>query len=137
MIATLYSGFVHLFISQSGYGQSKWEARKKNEKKSRDRKNRAEREKEARKKETENKKRIRNANQVLNSQFGIKEAIDFSLDAPEWILDLFGSNWLKLREIMEEFNFSLPDITVPDFGKYWQLFKESEVFADFYHLLRM
>lgn len=137
MIATLYSGFVHLFISQSGYGQSKWEARKKNEKKSRDRKNRAEREKEARKKETENKKRIRNANQVLNSQFGIKEAIDFSLDAPEWILDLFGSNWLKLREIMEEFNFSLPDITVPDFGKYWQLFKESEVFADLYHLLRM
>ncbi len=130
--------FNHFVLeSQNGYGQSKWDSRKKNERNAHVRKDRAQREKEARAAETKEKKRIRNANRPLNSQFGIKEAIDFYYDAPDWITDLVGSNWLKLREIMEEFNFSLPQIPIPDFGKYWNLFKESEVFAELYHILRM
>jgi len=137
MIATLYLGFIHLFVSQSGYGQSKWETRQKNEKKAREKKNRAMREKDARKQETKEKKRVRNANQPLKSQFGIKDAVDFTFDAPDWILDNFGAHWLMFRDIASEFNFSLPDISFPDFGKYWTLFKESEIFAEFYYLLRM
>ena len=131
----LFKNFV--LESQTSYGQSKWESRKKNEKKAHDRKDRARREKEARIQETKDKKRIRDANQVLKSQFGIKDALNFTLDAPEWVLDTFGTYWLMLRDIASEFNFSLPDISFPDFGKYWALFKESEVFAEFYYLLRM
>ncbi|APG78907.1 hypothetical protein 1 [Beihai sipunculid worm virus 4] len=123
--------------SQNGYGQSKWDSRKANEKKARERKERALREKEAREKETKEKRRIRRANQALKSQFGIKEAIEFSLDAPEWIQNTFGSSWLKLREIAENFNFTLPEINIPDVARYWVLFKESEVFAELYHILRM
>lgn len=137
MITTFYLGFIHLFVSQSGYGQSKWETRQKNEKKAREKQNRAMREKNARKQETKEKKRVRNANQPLKSQFGIKDAVDFTFDAPDWILDNFGTYWLMFRDIASEFNFSLPDINFPDFGKYWTLFKESEIFAEFYHLLRM
>jgi len=127
----------YLFDSQSGYGKSKYETRKKNDKKARDRRNRAQREKEARIRENKEKKRVRNANQPLNSQFGIKEAVDFTCDAPDWVLDSFGTYWLMLRDIASEFDFSLPDIAFPDFGKYWTLFKESEVFAELYNILRM
>lgn len=137
MIFTFDFGFVYLFISQSGYGQSKWEARQKNEKKAREKKKRAVREKEARKKEIEKIKRAHRANEPLKSQFGIKEAINFTYDAPTWVIDLFGSSWLKLRDIIEEFDFSLPDISKFDIEKYWTLFKESEVFAELYQLLRM
>jgi len=124
--------------SQNGYyGKGKYETRKKNAKKARDRKDRAQREKEARIQETKEKKRIHNMNRPLQSQFGIKEAINFTYDAPDWVTDKFGACWLLLRDIASDFNISLPDITMPDFGKYWVLFKESEIFAEFYHLLRM
>jgi len=131
----LFNAFV--LESQNGYGHSKWESRKKNEEKAHDRKDRAQREKEARIQETKEKRRVRNANQALKSQFGIKESINFVLDAPDWVLDNFGTYWLMLRDIASEFNFSLPEINFLDFGKYWVLFKESEVFAEFYYLLRM
>jgi hypothetical protein len=123
--------------SQNGYGHSKWESRRKNDKKARDRKDRAQREKEARIQETKERQRIRNMNRPLNSQFGIKEAIDFTFDAPDWITNNFGAYWLMFRDIASDFDFSLPDVAIPDFGKYWVLFKESEVFVEFYHLLRM
>jgi hypothetical protein len=106
----------YILDSQSGYGKSKYETRKKNDKKARDRRNRAQREKEARIRENKEKKRVRNANQPLNSQFGIKEAVDFTCDAPDWVLDSFGTYWLMFRDIASEFNFSLPDIAFPDFG---------------------
>jgi len=113
--------------SQSGYGQSKWESRIKNERKARDRKGRAQREKETRIQENKEKARVHRA-QTFKSQFGIKEVIDFTFDAPDWITDTFGKYWLLLRDIATDFNFSLPEITIPDFGKYWFLVKESEVF---------
>lgn len=123
--------------AQNGYGHSKWESRNKNARNADVRKNRAQREKEAREAETKEKKRIRNANQALKSQFGIADAINFTLDAPDWITDLVGSNWLKLRELWEEFDFSEYDFNFPDFGKYWSLFKESEVFSELYYILQM
>jgi len=129
-------------VSQSGYGKSKYEARLRNDKKARDRKDRARRDKEARKREAEERRHIYNMNRPLQSQFGIKEAINFTLDAPDWVTDNFGTCWLMFREIATDFNFSTPDFSLPDlnsstFEKYWILFKESEVFAEFYYLLRM
>jgi len=137
LVSVYYLFKIFVLESQTGYGQSKWDSRKKNDKKARDRKDRAQREKEARIQEIKEKKRVRNANQPLKSQFGIKDAIDFTFDAPDWVLDNFGTYWLMLRDIASDFNFSLPDISFPDFGKYWALFKESEIFAEFYFLLRM
>lgn len=138
VFVSVYYFFAFIALeSQNGYGQSKWESRKKNEKKALDRKDRAQREKEARRIETTAKKRIRDANQALKSQFGMKEAINFTLDAPDWFTDIIGTNWLKLRELSEEFNFPLPNIALPNVSKYWALFKESEVFGELYHILRM
>ncbi|APG78896.1 hypothetical protein 1 [Beihai picorna-like virus 35] len=137
LASVFYLFSTNVLESQSGYGQSKWESRVKNERKAHNRKDRAQREKEARIQETKEKSRVRRANRALKSQFGIKEAVNFTLDAPDWIFDKFGANWLMLREIASDFNFSLPDISIPDFGKYWTLFKESEIFAELYHLLRM
>lgn len=137
LVSVFYLFKIFVLESQTGYGQSKWESRKSNEKKAHDRKDRAQRVKEARAQEIKKKKRIRNANQPLKSQFGIKEAVNFTLDAPDWVLNNFGTYWLMLRDIASEFSFSLPDISFPDFGKYWTMFKESEIFAEFYYLLRM
>lgn len=137
LVSVYYLFTTFVLESQTGYGQSKWDSRKKNEKKARDRKDRAQREKEAREKETKEKRKIRRANQALKSQSGIEDVINFALDAPDWIIDLFGANWLRLRELCEEFNFSLPEFEFPDIGKYWTLFKESEIFSELYHLLQM
>jgi len=126
-----------LLPSQNGYGKSKYDARTKNERKARDKKNRALREKEARAQETKEKRRIRNANQPLESQFGVREVLNFTLDAPDWILNNVSTHWLALREIASDFNVSLPEIPIPDVGKYWTLFKESEVFEELYDILRM
>jgi len=131
-------GFVQFLYSQSGYGKSKWEFRRKNEKKLRDKRESAERAREKRIEEARKiKQRARNANQPLKSQFGVKEAINFTLDAPDWILNNIGTYWLAFREIASDFNFSLPDFTIPDIGKYWLLFKESEVFSELYYILQM
>lgn len=131
-----YLFFLYTMESQSGYGQSKWESRIKNERKARDRKGRAQREKETRIQENKEKARVHRA-QTFKSQFGIKEVIDFTFDAPDWITDTFGTYWLLLRDIATDFNFSLPEIMIPDFGKYWFLVKESEVFSELQNLLRM
>jgi len=115
----------------------KWESRQKNEKRARDRKNHAQKEKDNHKKEKQERLRKRNANKPLKSQFGIKEAINFTLDAPEWMIDQFGAHWLQLRELASDFNFTIPEINIPDVGKYWTLFKESEVFSELHYVLRM
>ncbi len=139
LIFSVYFFLFHSFMmeAQSGYGQSKWESRQKNEKKARARKERAQRAVEARNKETREKKKVRKANQALDSQSGIEDVIHFALDAPDWIINLFGTNWLKFREMCEEFDFSFSALKSFDAGKYWTLFKESEVFTELYHILQM
>jgi len=141
-IISVLSFFFNLFVleSHSGYGQSKWESRKRNEKKARDRKDRARRDKEAREKETKEKRHNDRYEKPLDSQFGIKEAIHFAFDAPDWVIDTFGTHWLQLRDLASDFNLTLPDLSnlnIPDVGKYWTLFKESDLFAEFYYLLQM
>jgi hypothetical protein len=128
----------YIFDSQSGYGKSKYETRKKNEKNARDRKNRAARDKKNRETETKEKRKIRLINsRPLVSQFGIKDVIDVTLDAPDWFISKFGDQWLAFRELAAEFHISLPELDLPNFGKYWTLFKESEVFSEFSYVLRM
>lgn len=134
--------FFNLFVleSHSGYGQSKWDSRKRNEKKARDRKDRARRDKEAREKETKEKRHNDRCGKPLDSQFGIEEAVHFVFDAPDWVIDTFGTHWMQLRELASEFNLTLPNlsnVSIPDVGRYWTLFKESDIFAELYYLLQM
>jgi flagellar biosynthesis GTPase FlhF len=144
MIVYVYMGFIHLYISQSSYGQSKWEARKKNEKKARDRQTRADREKEARKKEQQKRKQSqkkaeRKQKQTLDSQASYSEALNFALDMPDWIMQNFGQSWLKMREILQEFQIpSLGQLpTIPNFGEWWYLMKQSEVHEKLMLIVRM
>jgi len=122
--------------SQSGK-ESWWDRRRRHARKAARRRDRARRDREARRKETEEKFYARPRERPLESQFGIKEVVDFTCDAPDWIIDLFGKCWLHMREIASEFNFSLSDFEMPDLGKHWTLIKESEVFSEFNILLRM
>lgn len=139
--------------SQNGYGKSKYEARHKNEKKARERKIRVDQSKDYEKiKEKKKKRAIRNQrvtskitcsseavndDSILESHHGVKETIDFICDAPDWVLHIFGKHWLSLREIFEDFNISLPELNCPSVPKYWNLFKESEIFSELHHILRM
>ena len=138
VLVSVYCLFnTYVLVSQTGYGQLKWESRKKNEKKARDRKDRAQRRKEALIQETKDKKRARSANQILESQFGSKEELNLKLDAPDWMIVKFAAYWSKFRNIASDFNLSWLDISFPTFGKYWTMFKESEIFDEFHYLLRM
>jgi len=156
--ASLYRMFFEKVVlkSQDGYGKSKYESRKRNVRKSVIRKERARR-----------KKKDPNADvpplqyglgyesddeddddfidvpepkepkQVLKSQFGVKEAINFTMDAPDWITNKFGKYWLMLRDIASDFHIQIPDFSVSDITKYWALFKESQVFSELHHIFRM
>jgi hypothetical protein len=133
----------NVLVSQTGYGQSKWEAKKRNEKNARDRKDRALRDKESREKESRQKARIRRANQgVLNSQASASDFISLSEDVREWLLDNFGRAWLALRELTSELRLDIPDLTtmIPDLSfveKYYTLIKGSDIASEAHYLVRM
>jgi len=87
------------------------------------------------------KRQIRFANRRLRvdglfeSQGGFEDTINFACDAPEKVTDSVGSLWLKFRDILDK--FSLSEFSLPDIGKYWTLFRESDLFSDLNYLLRM
>jgi len=137
----LYIKFIHLMLSdsQSGYGKSKYETRRRNARKAAVRKDRARREREARIKETEDRQCIRENNHALVSQSGMPKYknVGFTLDLSDWTISNFKEHWSTFRQLMSDFHLNLPEISVPDFAKYWVLIRESEVFLELHHILRM
>jgi len=130
-----------LLPSQCGYGQSKYERRKKNEKKHQDKKARAS-EKEIRKEKENQEKRKIHDKQALKSQAGIDDCLHFGLELPDLIMDKIGRSWFKLRNILEEFHLPVPSLeqfkfTLPNVGEWILLVKGSELFSELLHLLEL
>jgi hypothetical protein len=80
------------------------------------------------------------------SQSGFAEfaesAAEFYINTPSWAGDLLAKCWSRFRENWK--NFELPNFELPkkcpkpeEFEKFWNLFRESEVFNELYYLLRM
>lgn len=90
------------------YGKNKWASRQKNAKSANKRaqvtfsqKNvKSSNQKEDKDKTTRNKKQM-----VLDSQASKQDFINLSVDAGDYILDNFGSVWLRCRELIADFNF--------------------------------
>jgi len=123
--------------SQNGYGRSKYEARRKNENLARERKKRAKRASEVRVQEEKERKRKKNADLILDSQAGLMRDGRFSFHPANWNIDQFKIYWSRLSSIAASFHLFTSSIECPDIGKYWLLFKESEIFIELYHILRM
>lgn len=154
LISVVIRSFITL-SPQSGYGQSKWDKKQKNEKISRSRKERALSDKLKRQAENKVKRKIHTSQKPLKSQSakrrphsfqrGHPDFMNFGVDFSEYIVDTFGHHWLALRELAANYNFnlfSLPSFpskeTFPDLvEKYYPIIKESDIWNNFYEILTL
>lgn len=98
-----------LFSQGDIYGKNKWASRQKNQKSASERAQKTFRQKnvkasntkEAKPSITRNKKQI-----VLDSQASKQDFINLSVDVGDYILDNFGSLWLRAREFIADFNLN-------------------------------
>jgi hypothetical protein len=144
LISVVIRSFITL-TPQSGYGQSKWDKKQKNEKISRSRKERALSDKLKRQAENKAKRKLHASQRPLKSQSSKQDFVNLGVDFSEYVLDTFGHHWLALRELAANYNFSLFSLpsfpsmeTFSDlFEKYYSVIKESDIWNDFYEILTL
>lgn len=144
LISVVIRSFITL-SPQSGYGQSKWDKKQKNEKISRSRKERALSDKLKRQAENKAKRKLHASQRPLKSQSSKQDFVNLGVDFSEYVLDTFGHHWLALRELAANYNFnlfSLPSFpsmeTFSDlFEKNYSVIKESDIWNDFYEILTL
>lgn len=128
--------------SQGGeYERERWNTKQKNKKSARERAAKAAAAQQQRKEENEMYRQKVRQQKPLTSQASAQDFINLSVDATDWFMDNFGHLWLKLRDLMENFQIELPNIDMSflnfDFAKYYSLVKESDVGKLFCEILDM